>query len=234
VKERLVRVGVIAGAIVMATLPSASRPSRKSSAAAQPSRAVASAPEPIGIEQSLPKTEVSRELARARDRLSGTEARLRKSRDELAVGNALRAEVETKTRLALDQLAAAARVWVTDESRGTVIVVASQELFAFHESRLLVDSEARLGPIAEALSQVREHRIRIEDHSSAHGTDESSSELSQARAETVRDFFVSRGIPAGRVTATGSGARFRADSAGPTGTARGRRVEIVVESMRSP
>jgi len=54
-------------------------------------------------------------------------------------------------------------------------------------------------------------------------------ELSQRRAQTVRDYLVSRGIAPDRVTAAGFGStRSVADNASPEGRANNRRVEIVI------
>jgi OOP family OmpA-OmpF porin len=177
----------------------------------------------------LPETQASRELARARERLSRTETRLRIATDELIAAREVRAAAETKTRRALDEVAVAAQVGLTEGARGTVIVIGAHGLFASGERRLLARSEALLGPIAEALSQVRGHRILVEDHTAGHGPEEFDPELSQARAEAVRAFFVSRGVPADRVAA-GSGRPSRDDAARTAGSSQESRVEIIVES----
>jgi outer membrane protein OmpA-like peptidoglycan-associated protein len=125
----------------------------------------------------------------------------------------------------MDGLAALAPITLTREPRGMVITIPARGLFVFDEPRLSDRAEGRLGPVAEALSQQRDHRILVEDHSAVLGT--SRPELSQARAEAVRHFFVSRGVPSDRLEAIGD--ERPPPTAGPP--VHDPRVEIVVESV---
>jgi DNA-binding response OmpR family regulator len=70
--------------------------------------------------------------------------------------------------------------------------------------------------------------LTIEGHTSSEGKREKNMELSKARAESVKAYFVSKGIEASRITAVGYGPdKPVADNATEEGRAKNRRVEVV-------
>jgi outer membrane protein OmpA-like peptidoglycan-associated protein len=226
--KRPARASVLAGAVVLATVPCASAPTPRDFSAMRRTVMVATPvasrdPKPAaGLERGRTEAEVADELGRARDRLTKAEARVRSTSGELAAETRARADAEAKVRVAREDLSAASPVSVKEDPRGTVVAVPSRSLFAFGEPRLLPAGEARLAPIAEALAQ-GDRPILVEDHSS----EESSPELSRTRAEAVRDFFVARGIRWDRLTARASDERPRGAEASVS------RIEIVVEPSRA-
>ena len=69
----------------------------------------------------------------------------------------------------------------------------------------------------------------VEGHTDSQGSASSNQDLSQRRAEAVRDYLVSRGIAGDRLTAQGFGpSRPIADNGTAEGRANNRRVEIVI------
>jgi outer membrane protein OmpA-like peptidoglycan-associated protein len=69
----------------------------------------------------------------------------------------------------------------------------------------------------------------VEGHTDSQGPAAYNQELSQRRAQVVRDYLVTRGIASDRITAQGFGpTRSIADNASAEGRANNRRVEIVV------
>ncbi len=95
------------------------------------------------------------------------------------------------------------------------------------------------GALDEALASMRQTYpypvIRVEGHTDSIGSDAANDALSLARAESVRQFLMSRGIPPGAITVEGFGKRRPvapntqpngADN--PAGRSRNRRVELVV------
>jgi outer membrane protein OmpA-like peptidoglycan-associated protein len=69
----------------------------------------------------------------------------------------------------------------------------------------------------------------VEGHTDSQGAVAYNNELSQRRAQTVRDYLVSRGIASDRVASEGFGSsRSVADNTSPEGRANNRRVEIVI------
>ncbi|MEK7704825.1 MAG: OmpA family protein [Myxococcota bacterium] len=93
------------------------------------------------------------------------------------------------------------------------------------KSRLL------LNEVAELLATHLElERIRIEGHTDNDGDADANQKLSQARADAVMAYLVSRGVAPERLVAKGFGeTRPLATNATPKGRALNRRVEFVVE-----
>jgi len=168
--------------------------------------------------------------AQAKGDLAVTKQDLASKNQQLEQEKAARAEAEKKAREALTKLAAANAVAVKDDSRGTVITVPAGVLFASGKSDLLGGASSRLEQVAEALKNEPDRKIRIEGHTDAQGSDDSNMALSQRRAATVQGFFVSHGIPAENVTATGMGeSQPIADNNTAEGRANNRRVEIIID-----
>lgn len=139
-----------------------------------------------------------------------------------------RAEAEKRAAQAASDLAKFASV--KQESRGMVITLSGAVMFASSKSDLLPGAQVKLNSVAEALSQQdAESKLVVEGHTDSQGGVSYNQDLSQRRAQSVRDYLVSRGIAADRVSAQGYGAaRPVADNASPEGRANNRRVEIVV------
>jgi outer membrane protein OmpA-like peptidoglycan-associated protein len=120
---------------------------------------------------------------------------------------------------------------VTQEPRGMVITLSGSVLFASAKSDLLPAAQVKLNDVANAL--IKEDplsKIVVEGHTDSQGGASYNQDLSQRRAQAVRDYLVSRGIASDRITAQGFGpSRAIADNASPEGRANNRRVEIVVQ-----
>ena len=108
--------------------------------------------------------------------------------------------------------------------------------FEFNESTLLPESETALAAVGEVLVKYPTLQIEIGGHTDAIGPDGYNLVLSQARAETVRDFLSAQfGIDSSRMTATGYGeARPVASNANPTGRTLNRRVEFSAIGVEGP
>lgn len=172
------------------------------------------------------------QLSQARTQLATTEQSLANTGEKLASETAARADAEKRAREALDKLSVANALAVKDEPRGTVITMPAGVLFASGKSDLLPGAQAKLDPVAEALSHEQDHKILIEGHTDSQGSDASNQALSERRAQTVRDYFASRGVPANQITATGLGeSRPIANNATAEGRANNRRVEIVIQPV---
>ena len=120
---------------------------------------------------------------------------------------------------------------VTHEARGLVITLAGGVLFTSGKSDLLPTAQVKLNEVAKALTeQDPESRMSVEGFTDSQGTPAYNQDLSQKRAQSVRDYLVSRGIASDRITAEGFGLnRAIADNHTPEGRANNRRVEIVVK-----
>jgi outer membrane protein OmpA-like peptidoglycan-associated protein len=75
----------------------------------------------------------------------------------------------------------------------------------------------------------------VEGHTDSQGSDDLNLKLSEDRAAAVRDYLVSRGVAADRLSAVGVGEkRPIADNTSAEGRANNRRVEIVIASASAP
>lgn len=120
---------------------------------------------------------------------------------------------------------------VKQEPRGMVITLSGSVLFASAKSELLPAAQIKLNDVANAL--IKEDplsKIVVEGHTDSQGAAAYNQDLSQRRAQSVRDYLVSRGIAADRVTSQGFGpTRSIAENNSAEGRANNRRVEIVVQ-----
>lgn len=77
--------------------------------------------------------------------------------------------------------------------------------FEFDSARLTADSHEVLNRVARSLREWPEVRVEIAGHTDDKGTYEYNMELSQRRAESVRDYLMSRGVGGSRLVARGYG-----------------------------
>lgn len=119
---------------------------------------------------------------------------------------------------------------VREEERGLVVTLSGGVFFRSAESTLLSSARVKLNQAASALLSVRERDVIVEGHTDSQGSESYNQDLSQRRAETVRDYLIGRGYPADRIQAYGMGKGSPvADNASPEGRANNRRVEIIIE-----
>ncbi|AMC99519.1 OmpA family protein [Halomonas chromatireducens] len=108
------------------------------------------------------------------------------------------------------------------------VVLDSEVTFAFDSSEIREGAYRELEQVANTLRENPDMRVRIEGHTDHVGSAEYNEGLSQRRADSVRDFLVSRGIDANRMTTVGYGeSRPVATNETDEGRAQNRRVEIV-------
>lgn len=120
---------------------------------------------------------------------------------------------------------------VKQEARGMVITLSGGVLFESAKSELLPAAQVKLNDVAKALMQEDPlSAIVIEGHTDSQGGADFNQQLSERRATTVREYLVTHGVAADRITAQGLGlTRPIADNKSAEGRANNRRVEIVVQ-----
>ncbi len=167
-------------------------------------------------------------LRRARGDLQKTKQELQSSKTDLDREKKLREEAEKKAAQAMADLQKIAAV--KQEPRGMVITLSGSVLFASGESALLPAAMVKLNEVADALIKGNpDSNMTIEGHTDSQGARDFNMNLSQKRADSVRDYLVSRGIAADRTKAVGIGPdRSIADNKSAEGRANNRRVEIIV------
>jgi outer membrane protein OmpA-like peptidoglycan-associated protein len=172
------------------------------------------------------------QLSNARQQLASASERLDGTEQQLANERAMREAAEKRSREAMDRLAGIGAV--KEESRGTVITIPGNVLFASGKSTVLPGAQEKLNAVANALKD-QDRMIVVEGHTDSQGSDASNVTLSQSRAQTVRDYLVEHGVPANRIQSKGIGeARPVADNASAEGRANNRRVEIIVAPEATP
>ncbi len=110
-----------------------------------------------------------------------------------------------------------------------LLVTLGDVLFAFNKADLSAQAAPRLDKLANFLKQFPDRKLLIEGYTDSVGGDTYNQQLSERRAQAVRDALVQRGVDTSRITAKGYGKLHPvADNASPEGRAMNRRVEIVI------
>lgn len=119
-----------------------------------------------------------------------------------------------------------------EEQGRLVINLSGGLLFETGADQLNTLAHNRLDTVARALKAYPDRVIVIEGHTDAQGSDETNRALSQRRADAVREYLESRGVPGEQIRSVGKGeSEPIASNDTPEGRANNRRVEIVVEGM---
>jgi outer membrane protein OmpA-like peptidoglycan-associated protein len=91
---------------------------------------------------------------------------------------------------------------IDDEWRGTVITVPAPALFRGESTDFLPGAEARLEPVAKALTDEQKTKILVETHTDSVGSAVDPG-LSMRRADLVRNFLVAHEVKPDRVSVAG-------------------------------
>lgn len=98
--------------------------------------------------------------------------------------------------------------------------------FEFDKTRLRPDAETILNVAAQILNKYPDMDVEVAGHTDNFGSDTYNQQLSEGRANAVRDYFVEKGVK-NNITAKGYGeAEPVADNASEEGRERNRRVEL--------
>ncbi|MFI5297322.1 MAG: OmpA family protein [Polyangiales bacterium] len=166
--------------------------------------------------------------------ITAGDAALSRSKDQ-ATAAKLTAEQERAARItaekkATDAMDALSRSLATSkDARGTVITISGGVLFATGKSELLGGARVQLDLVADALKAQAERHFTVEGHTDTQGTDAINDDLSQKRADAVRDYLIVRGVAADAISAKGRGSHTPiGDNKTIEGRAMNRRVEIIV------
>ena len=152
---------------------------------------------------------------------------------EAAAADRLRAEQAAGTANAAQervrQLEAQLRDIEGKQTERGLLVTLGDVLFAFNKAELTPQAAPRLDKLAAFLKQFPQRKLLVEGYTDAVGTDAYNMELSERRAETIREALVARGVDTTRVVTKGYGKAYPvADNASVNGRAVNRRVEVVI------
>ncbi|HET6371846.1 MAG TPA: OmpA family protein [Candidatus Polarisedimenticolia bacterium] len=99
--------------------------------------------------------------------------------------------------------------------------------FETNKADILPESAAILDKVAASLKDWPDVKVEIGGHTDSSGSDAHNLDLSQRRADSVKAYFMARGIDASRLTAKGYGEKKPiADNKTAEGKAKNRRVEL--------
>jgi len=173
----------------------------------------------------------STQLQSARGQLDKTKQQLALEQKAAAEQRARLDDLERKLKDARDTIAKIASV--KDDDRGMVITLQGEVLFPTGKWDLKAGAMAKLDQIAEAL-RGKEQPMVVYGHTDNVGAHDMNMDLSQKRANSVRDYLTGRGIPTDLIKAEGKGPDVPiSDNGSVEGRAANRRVEIVVQPKKS-
>jgi outer membrane protein OmpA-like peptidoglycan-associated protein len=171
------------------------------------------------------------EVAEREKKLASQGATLRATDAQLAAERKAREQAEKRAKEAMDKLALAASLTMKEEPRGTVITLPGNVLFATGKWELLPGALSKLDAIVEALKEQPDVTITVEGHTDTQGKPAENLELGRKRAESVRSYLESKGVPKDQLSAIGIGQdRPIGDNKTVEGRAQNRRVEIIIKA----
>lgn len=145
----------------------------------------------------------------------------------LAAEQRARIDAEARATAALERLRTLASVRV--EADETIITLSGEVLFLTDSAALKPEARERLTAVAEAMQASPNQHAIVAGYTDSRGTDSHNRELSLARANTVREFLMSAGVPAASVRSEGRGeSNPVAGNQTADGRANNRRVEIIL------
>src|SRR5437763_5629320 len=168
------------------------------------------------------KAQLETEQKASAERDAQTRAELERVRQEAAQHEAEARRLRMENELA--RIASTRR-----EARGFVVTLSSGLFFDTGKTSLKKGAQATLTRIAEQLESDPNVKVTVEGHTDSVGTAARNQELSEKRANAVRDFLVGAGVAADRVTAVGRGEEQPiATNKTAAGRQQNRRVELVI------
>ena len=136
---------------------------------------------------------------------------------------------EQKARLRSELRGALSHVAETRETARGMVLSLPDILFDSNKATLKEEARVVIAKLCGILIVISELRVRIEGHTDARGSADYNRELSQERADSVREFMISQGVEGARIEAIGFGIdQPIADNDTATGRRKNRRVELVI------
>jgi len=114
------------------------------------------------------------------------------------------------------------------------ITIQAEALFDFDKSVLKPDGKKSIDDAIVKMKQVDVEMVIATGHTDSIGTDAYNQKLSERRATTVKEYMVSQGIPAAKITTLGKGeTQPVATNKTSEGRAKNRRVDIEFKGVQT-
>jgi len=195
---------------------------QQAEAQAQEMKAQAEAAQRAAVEAQAAAHEARVQAEESKQQAAASQAELERTKQQLAERDADARRMRMEAELA--RLA-----HTHSDKRGFVVALSGGLLFDTGKTALKAGAKSTLTKIAEQLKTNPAARVSVEGHTDSVGSDEKNQQLSQKRADAVRDFIVAAGVPADHVTAAGKGeAEPIATNKTAAGRQQNRRVELVI------
>lgn len=151
----------------------------------------------------------------------------------LAESRASEAEfARREAELASEQISSLTRQLENLQLRQTesgVVVTLGDVLFASGQTSLVEGAISSLEEVVDLLQTEPDKKIRVEGHTDSSGEAEENIQLSQLRADAVRQALIDLGVAEDRITSEGMGEDFPiASNEDQEGRARNRRVDVIL------
>src|SRR5467141_3203103 len=167
--------------------------------------------------------QAAKDRAAAQAQQKAAEAETEKARQAAAQAESEKAQLRAQLLSQLNSI-----LQTRDSARG-LIVNMSDVLFDTGSYTLKPGAREKLAKISGIVLAHPGLNLQVEGHTDSVGTDEFNQQLSERRADSVRDFLAEQGVPGSAVSSRGFGkTQPVATNDTPEGRQRNRRVELVV------
>jgi len=151
---------------------------------------------------------------------------------ELVVSDALRNKsvpVNVKIRIHVPPKVVTKEIKIKEDKRGLKVNLASNILFGSGKAKLQSSANKALNEVVALAKAYPDNKVSIEGHTDSVGSNAYNKKLSLQRAQSIRDYLVSKGVPKTRFMVSGFGEEKPiASNRNRAGQMKNRRVEIII------
>jgi OmpA-OmpF porin, OOP family len=185
---------------------------------------------PVGYAKAESASVAEERAATAREQAAIAREKAERAEQEAAIAEEEAAQARRKPSSArIAELERELSDLKAHETEHGLVLTLGDVQFAPNEYDLTRDAMRKLYPLVTLLKEQPGRTIRIEGYTDSSGTQDYNFDLSQRRADAVRDYLIDHGISANRIIARGYG---EAEPVASNDTAAGRRenrrVEVIV------
>lgn len=181
-------------------------------------------------EQEAARARAQAQAEAQRAQMSQQQAQVARQQEMVARGEATAAQQQAQmaTQQARQLENQMSELKARETNRGVMLTM-SDVMFATGQATITPGGMLSLNKLADILKQNPNEKVLVEGHTDNVGSPAFNRELSQRRADAVRDALMERGVSPDRIATRGLGEEFPvASNANPAGRQQNRRVDIVI------